>query len=104
MNDQAMRRQQKSLEQILYGPQQKHSNFKRWEVQGIVRLKLQTRLGNDSWGIDTVSILDSISQVLQISIRIDKESILYRFLPRTFLFFFPYFFLSYMTILFKLYI
>jgi hypothetical protein len=38
-----------------------------------------------------VSILDGISQVLQISIYIDKESILYRFLPRTSLFFFPYF-------------
>jgi hypothetical protein len=34
------------------------------------------RLGNDTWGIDTVSIPDSISQVSQGSIRIDTESIL----------------------------
>jgi len=31
-------------------------------------LSLGIRLGNDSWGIDIISILDSISQVLQISI------------------------------------
>jgi hypothetical protein len=50
-----------------------HSSWALTESTGSGKL-ISGRLGFDTWGIDTLPILDSINWVLQGSIRIDIES------------------------------